>query len=84
MMIWQIKVLLMQALHKRSESAFRIQRSDFLRFIFTKTYFFSLQYGVYMKNHDIIFNERESIIMSNPIVTIEMENGDIMKAELLS
>ena len=30
----------MPALHKRSESAFRIQRSDFLRFIFTKTYFF--------------------------------------------
>ena len=30
----------MQALHKRSESAFRIQQSDFLCFIFTKTYFF--------------------------------------------
>lgn len=49
-MIWQTKALLMPALHKRSESAFRIQRSDFLRFIFTKTYFFVTIWCVYEKS----------------------------------
>ena len=55
------------------------------RFFFTKPHFF----GTINRMFSIRFflpenelSERNKNIMSNPIVTIEMENGDIMKAEL--
>ena len=39
-------------------------------------------YGIMWPLNEVFFKIQEETYMKNPVVTIEMENGDIMKAEL--